>query len=193
MSLRNSSLRRGVTVVLCVACVSLWSIGCATSGSCVGCGDSKTEKDMELPAINPEEAKGLLDSDSGYIYLDVRTQSEFQAGRPVGAINIPVAEINPASGGMELNDRFIDVVAAHIAKDAKVIVGCRTGSRSAAAQELMQQAGYTTTFNMLGGFLGKTDSTGQVLAEGWSSLGYPSERGDAGDAGYAALSSKVSQ
>jgi rhodanese-related sulfurtransferase len=146
---------------------------------------------MELPAINPEEAKKLLDSDSSYVYLDVRTPAEFQAGRPTGAINIPVAEMNPVSGSMELNPKFMDVVTAHIGKEAKVIVGCRSGARSAAAQELMHQAGYTDTSNMLGGFGGKSDATGQVITEGWSTLGYPTERGDAGDAGYAALSTKT--
>ncbi len=151
------------------------------------------EKQVELPTINPEEAKRLLDSNSGYIYLDVRTPSEFQAGRPVGAINIPVAMHNPTTGDMELNDAFLIVATAHIPKSAKVIVGCRSGRRSAKAQELMHQAGYTNTVNMRGGFSGSTDATGQVLVEGWSTLGYPVERGEAGDAGYEALSSKSAQ
>jgi rhodanese-related sulfurtransferase len=35
---------------------------------------------MEIKRITPEEAKELLDSNSGYVYLDVRTVPEFDAG-----------------------------------------------------------------------------------------------------------------
>ena len=35
---------------------------------------------MEIKRITPEEAKQLLDSNTGYVYLDVRTVPEFDAG-----------------------------------------------------------------------------------------------------------------
>lgn len=189
----NPKLRRGVMMAGCAMVMSTWHIGCATPDRHRSSGDQTMEKQVELPAINPEEARRLLESDSGYIYLDVRTPAEFQPGRPAGAINIPIATPNPTTGDMELNDAFLIVATAHIPKAAKVIVGCRSGQRSAKAQELMHQAGYTNTVNMRGGFSGSADATGQVLVEGWSTLGYPVERGEAGDAGYEALSSKSAQ
>lgn len=182
--------RRTCVIAACVVFIGLGSVGCAERRWELW--DRETEECMELPEINPEEAKKRLDSDAGYVYLDVRTPAEFQAGRPAGAMNIPVGEMNPVTGSMDLNPKFLEVVTANLAKDAKVIVGCRSGARSAAAQELMHQAGYTNTVNMSGGFAGKSDATGQVLVEGWSTLGYPTDRGDAGDAGYAALSANAS-
>jgi len=144
-----------------------------------------------LPAVTPVEAKKLLEGDEGYIYLDVRTPEEFAAGRPKGAINIPVFFIDTQANTKSLNEAFLDVVAAHIAKDAKVIVGCRSGARSAVAQKILDEAGYKHTVNMLGGFSGKKDSNGEVLVAGWSVLDYPIEKGDAGASGYDELKKKT--
>ena len=47
---------------------------------------------MEIKRITPEQTKELLDSNTGYIYLDVRTVPEFDAGHVPGAKNIPVVE-----------------------------------------------------------------------------------------------------
>ena len=141
---------------------------------------------MALISVPVQDAKFLLSSGRGYVYLDVRTAAEFQAGRPAGAINIPVAQFN-AHGQMELNESFLSVVSANIAQDTKLILGCRNGQRSAMAQEILQQGGYANTANMQCGFHGKTDPAGQVLQEGWSTLGLPVERGDAGASGYDEL------
>jgi rhodanese-related sulfurtransferase len=43
----------------------------------------------EIKRITPEQTKELLDSNTGYIYLDVRTVPEFDAGHVPGAKNIP--------------------------------------------------------------------------------------------------------
>lgn len=64
---------------------------------------------MEVKRISPEEAKTLLDSSSGHIYIDVRTTDEFDAGHVPGAKNIPVLEPGPA-GGMQVNPDFVEVV-----------------------------------------------------------------------------------
>ncbi len=42
---------------------------------------------MEIKRITPEQTKELLDSNTGYIYLDVRTVPEFDAGHVPGAKN----------------------------------------------------------------------------------------------------------
>ena len=39
---------------------------------------------MEIKRVTPEKAKELLDSSSGYVYLDVRTAQEFDAGITTG-------------------------------------------------------------------------------------------------------------
>ena len=132
--------------------------------------------------VTPEEAKTLLDTNKGYVFLDVRSVSEFEAGRPPGAINIPIAEPDPATGQMEYNSNFLQIVGLKIPRDAKVIVGCRSGGRSAHACDLLRREGYGNVVNMVGGFGGVPGPGGQVVEPGWSTLGYPIERGDAGGA-----------
>lgn len=146
---------------------------------------------MSIAQVTPEEAKRLLDG-GGVIYLDVRTVPEFVNGHTPSAVNIPVAELNPQTGRMELNEKFLGVVSANIPPDAQLIVGCKTGGRSAAACEMLSQAGYKNLRNMVGGFGGITDPTGQVVQEGWSTLGYPIERGDGGAKSYASQAAVAS-
>ena len=147
---------------------------------------TEPEKPMPIAQVTPEEAKRLLDS-GGFVYLDVRTVPEFVNGHAPSALNIPVAEVNPQTGRMEINEKFLGVVAANIPPDAQLIVGCKTGGRSATACEMLAQAGYKNLRNMLGGFSGVTDPNGQVVQEGWSTLGYPVERGDGGAKSYSSL------
>jgi rhodanese-related sulfurtransferase len=92
---------------------------------------------------------------------------------------------------MEINERYLAVVQANIPIDARVIVGCRSGRRSARATRIMLEAGYKHVFSMLGGFIAKKDGTGGVVVAGWSELGYPIERGDGDAKSYAFLSAKA--
>lgn len=136
---------------------------------------------------SPPEVKRLLDGNSGYIYLDVRTVEEFAEGHVPGAWNIPVFVRDEASGGLTTNDRFLPVVKANLSKDARLVVGCRSGGRSAKAVQLMRQAGFTHLINMAGGFAGAKDEAGGVAVPGWSMLNYPTQRGHGGNRGYATL------
>lgn len=145
---------------------------------------------MSYTDITPEQAKKLVESD-GYIYLDVRTVPEFVAGHAPASLNVPVLEINPATGGRDMNEKFLGVVEATIPRDAKIVVGCKTGGRSATACEILARASYKNLRNIDGGFAGVTDPTGHVVKEGWSTLGYPIERGDGGEKSYEALRKKT--
>ena len=111
---------------------------------------------MESKRITPEQAKELLDSNTGYIYLDVRTVPEFEAGHVPGAKNVPVVEPDPF-GRMQLNPRFVEIVEANVGKDVKCITGCQKGGRSMKAAELLLQAGFANILDMRGGFGGETD------------------------------------
>lgn len=148
---------------------------------------SDPEKPMPIAQVTPEEAKRLLDS-GGFVYLDVRTVPEFVNGHAPSALNIPVMEMNPQAGGMEPNERFLSVVAANIPHDAQLIIGCKTGGRSTTAYKMLAQAGYKNLRNLDGGYAGITDPEGQIVKEGWSTLGYPIERGDGGAKSYLSLS-----
>ena len=95
---------------------------------CVGCSDgwSATYKQ-----ISGAEAKALMDSESGYIIIDARTQEEYDQGHIPGAIMIPEYEIaNRAE--KEIPD-----------KDQLILVYCRSGRRSKIAAEELVKLGYT--------------------------------------------------
>ncbi len=160
-----------------VALGALMLNSCRTTGRTeVIQGGGAAERTTTMREVTPQEAKRLLDAGEGYIYVDVRTPEEFQAGRPAGSVNVPVMLINPATGEKELNDGFLDAVAGHVEKDRNVVLGCRTGQRSGLAQRMMYEAGYSKTVNMLGGFAGISDETGRVVHDGWSTLSYPIDK-----------------
>ena len=95
---------------------------------CVGCsgGGSAT-----YDQISGAEAKALMDSESGYILIDARTQEEYDEGHIPGAILIPEYEIADRAE-KELPD-----------KDQLILVYCRSGRRSKIAAEELVKLGYT--------------------------------------------------
>lgn len=63
--------------------------------------------------------------------IDVRTVEEFSAGHIDGAINIPVDQIGQQLSGVK-----------GLKPGSTVLVYCRSGRRSAAAAQILQQRGY---------------------------------------------------
>jgi len=143
-----------------------------------------------MKELSPQEAHDLMKADAEYIYLDVRSVPEFEAGHPARAINIPLMNFAPGTG-MTPNQDFAAVVDATLPKNAKLVIGCKTGGRSARACEVMSQMGYTNVANVRGGFVGAMDNLGRVTEPGWSMLNLPtcSECGD--EARYEALAAKA--
>ena len=141
---------------------------------------------MEIKRITPEQAKEVLDSNQGYIYLDVRTVPEFEAGHVPAAKNVPVVEPD-ASGRMQLNPRFVEIVEANFGKDVKCITGCQKGGRSLKAAELLLAAGFSHVLDMRGGFGGETDEMGRVTFPGWSLRGLPTMKQSAPEDRYENL------
>lgn len=132
---------------------------------------------MQQTDIHPQDAKKLLDEKRGYVYLDVRTPAEFEAGHVPGAINVSFADMHAGTGKMEVRPDFLPQTKVRIPRDAKVIVGCRSGGRSARACEVLRREGYTNVLNMVGGFGGVVGPGGNVEEPGWTTLGYPVEKG----------------
>ena len=143
-----------------------------------------------MKEINAQEAHDLMQRDPGYIYLDVRSIPEFEAGHPPGAINIPIAHFSPGSG-MSPNADFTAVVQAALPKDSKLVVGCKSGGRSARACEIISQMGYTNVTNVRSGFVGAMDNSGRVTEPGWSMLNLPTCSQCADEASYEALAAKA--
>ena len=95
---------------------------------CVGCSDGGS---ASYAQISGAEAKALMDSESGYIIIDARTQEEYDQGHIPGAILIPEYEIADRAE-KELLD-----------KDQLILVYCRSGRRSKIAAEELVKLGYT--------------------------------------------------
>lgn len=122
---------------------------------------------MTIETILPPDASERLTN--GWVYLDVRTQQEFDEGHPPGAYNVPVAFKGPAA--MEPNEAFLSVVQRHFPSDTRFVVGCKAGGRSAMACEIMGDGGFTNLANMDGGFHGRPDGMGGMAVQGWAACG----------------------
>jgi rhodanese-related sulfurtransferase len=144
---------------------------------------------MAIKEVTPEQAHAILTNDTNAVYIDVRTEREFAAGHPLGAVNIPVAFPDPARG-MMMNNEFVKVVEANFPREKKIILGCQAGPRSTAASNLLQQAGFQDVCNMLGGFGGMRDPTGNVSAPGWAAAGLPVSEANGEGLSYESLKSK---
>ena len=142
---------------------------------------------MSFKNISPQEAKDLLDSDQGYVYVDVRSEFEFEQGHPANALNIPIKQVDQEARVLVDNPDFLQVFEANFPPDTKLLIGCAVGPRSMAACGILAQKGYQDLSNVDGGFSGMQDMSGTVLKEGWMQLGFPVENGDGGERSYTAL------
>lgn len=145
---------------------------------------------MQIKQISVREARDLLQGDGDYVYLDVRSEFEFQQGHPDGALNIPLKQLNTQYRVLEDNPEFLAVVESNFPRDANLLLGCAVGQRSNMAGMILAQAGYLNLANIDGGFGGAKDMMGNLLKEGWVQAEFPVETGDGGEAGYQALKKK---
>ncbi len=121
--------------------------------------------------IGPVEAKQRMD-ERGYLYVDVRSIPEFEAGHPTGAYNLPL--LFQGDGGLVPNESFeAEFERAFPDKDAPMVIGCRSGRRSLIAADRLKERGYTGLVDLRSGFSGVRDAFGQVLEIGWEGAGLP--------------------
>ena len=106
------------------------------------------EQNISYRQINMDEAITMMEEESGYIILDVRTPEEFADKHIPGAINIPNETI-----GTEEIPELPD-------KDRLIMVYCRSGNRSKQASEKLATLGYTNIveFGGINDWPGKTVS-----------------------------------
>ena len=145
---------------------------------------------MEISQIAPQAAHAALTADCEAVYLDVRTEEEFAAGHPAGAINVPIAFPNPPVG-MLLNPDFLKLVESLLPRDRRIFCGCQSGGRSQKAAEILAETGYTDVANVRGGFGGARDPSGQPLVPGWIDSGLPISTEADGAHSYAGLKQKA--
>ena len=98
----------------------------------------------EVRDVSPEQAKSLL-AEGGFL-LDVREQEEWDAGHAPEATHVPMSVITSR--------------AEEIPRDRLVVSVCRSGGRSAAVAQALQEAGWEAV-NLAGGM------------EAWKATGLP--------------------
>ena len=124
---------------------------------------------MSYRSVDPNEAKALLDD--GWTYVDVRSESEFAEGHPPGAVNVPI--IHFGGGGPRPNPDFLGVISRLYSTETRLVLGCKSGGRSARACQVLAGAGYIELANMDGGFYGAVSAMGALVQAGWSQSGLP--------------------
>ncbi len=82
------------------------------------------------------------------LFLDVRTQKEFEAGHIPQSINIPREELRERIG--------------ELPKDRDLVVVCRSGVRSYAACRVLQQSGFERLSNLSGGMISYGHYTAEI-------------------------------
>lgn len=97
----------------------------------------KGEDTMEYRRISPKEAKEIIDN-KDVIILDVRTQEEYDEGHIENSILIPDSDIERLAPEM-LKE-----------KDAKILIYCRSGRRSAFAAYKLMDMGYSQVYDFGG-------------------------------------------
>ena len=144
---------------------------------------------MPIQQQVPPEAYETLKKNPDALYLDVRTEAEFAAGHPAGAINIPVVFIK-GPGQIQPNPEFVEIAEKVIPRGRKLVIGCMAGGRSQRACEMLEDAGYSDLANVVGGFGGQRDASGQVVVVGWKDANLPVTT-ELGDASYQAQRMKA--
>ncbi len=99
--------------------------------------------------ITTEEAAKIMQSETDYIILDVRTAQEYASGHIPGAVNIPNETI-ASEAIQQLPD-----------KEQLILVYCRSGNRSKQASEKLVNLGYTNIVE----FGGINDWSGEVVTQ----------------------------
>ncbi|GEM_PF-235082 len=94
---------------------------------------------VKYQKISDEEAKNLMDSETGIVIVDVRTPEEYASGYIPDALNIPNETITTSSQPELLPD-----------KDAKILIYCRSGNRSQQASQKLIDMGYSRVYDFGG-------------------------------------------
>src|SRR3954464_15637994 len=94
----------------------------------------------QVKEVDPREVHDIVNNGYDAFVVDVREQHEYDEGRLPGAVHVPRGH---------LETRIENTVKD---KDARVILYCQSGNRSAfAADTLQRQLGYTNVESMNGG------------------------------------------
>ena len=125
-----------------------------------------------VPAtVSPAEAWQLVSSGQA-VLVDVRTPEELKfVGQVPGSLNVPWA----TGTSLTRNPRFVRELEARVPdRGQRLLLLCRSGKRSALAQEAAQKAGFKAVSNIREGFEGELDAQQRRgTQDGWRFRGLP--------------------
>lgn len=164
-----------------------------TNASAENIADLPAKKQTQLGLyLTAKDAYKMKSENTDVLLVDVRTRAEISfLGMPqISDANIPymMAEdwgtwdekkenfkLAPNSGFLLSMEELLKTKGA--SKDTKIIVLCRSGSRSAKAANLLAKNGYTNIFSVIDGFEGDKEKNGELkgqrVVNGWKNSGLP--------------------
>ena len=119
-----------------------------------------------IKSVSPNQAYEILQNDSQSKLIDTRTLIEYSfVGHPIGAIHVPFKR----PPNWDVLPDFIEQLESHgINSSTPLVLMCRSGARSMAAANILEQAGYQSLYNMDEGFEGdKDDHNHRGTLSGW--------------------------
>jgi glyoxylase-like metal-dependent hydrolase (beta-lactamase superfamily II)/rhodanese-related sulfurtransferase len=113
----------------------------AIEGYYVGISDwiFQGEETGFLPQLSIHGLKRVLDKYANHTVLDVRSNDEWQAGRILGAVHVPLQQV--IDRGVDLN------------KEDHLSVVCRTGYRANIAASFLKSRGFEHVYSVIGGMM----------------------------------------
>ena len=109
--------------------------------------DKNIENEMRIKHVSMDEIVQVMNENTDYIILDVRTIAEYNEGHIPNAICIP----NETIGNNTINE-LSD-------KEQLILIYCRSGNRSKQAAEKLKKLGYTNLIE----FGGIIDWKGEIV------------------------------
>jgi rhodanese-related sulfurtransferase len=114
-----------------------------------GClGSTTPPEKAKYVDISVQQGKQMIDKGEVFI-LDVRTREEYNESHIMGSTLIPVQEL--------------DIRFKELPRDKKIVVYCRSGSRSVTASDILVKNGFTQIYNMQGGITGWKNAGYEVV------------------------------
>ena len=114
-----------------------------------------------IKQIPSKEIKNYIKNNPKCVLLDVRTEEEWNEGKPDGdKIGLKTYFLSLQFEGKILNQNFIEEFEnLKIDKNFEILASCGTGGRSQRAAELLTKLGYKCS-NISDGFLGNDENIG---------------------------------
>ncbi len=130
---------RNKSLAIAMVSLSVLLAGCAAKEQTQEYEMEETETNLkeektqiyEYKSISAEEAKEIMDNETKYLILDVRTKEEFDEGHIPEAVLLPNEEIDE------------DVSEILPDQEQKILVYCRSGNRSKQASDKLSKLGYS--------------------------------------------------